>query len=429
MRPAFVLHVLASVFLNIGGSLIPRHSVFFCSLVIASMSFVAAQSAPGAAPAAPAQNSAPSTQPAPAPAPPAPPSTAVVPENSPVITIDGVCDVSLNGTAKAAPSTHAAGSSITAAKASPSRSAGAKSAAARTSAARSTAGCKTEITRAEFEKLLKAVAPNAPATVNRQIATRYVQLLTAANQGVKMDVTKDPEFEEQLAIARLQVLAQTAERKIQTEAANVSETDEKSYYDQNPSAFEEVTLTRIFIPRNPGTPNAANATAQQPSPAPDPQAIADEAHKQLVAGEDPEKVEKTAYEQLKNTTTPPSTKFGSRRRGSLAPAQESKIFAMNPGDVSEVFSDSIGYTIYKVDSKKQLPFDQVKDDIKRRLTQQHLEDSRQKLTGASKAEYNDAYFGPEAGPARPAMTRPPAAPGAGSSQSNPSTTTQTATPK
>ncbi len=413
--------------------MIQRHSAFFCVLLIASNSFVAAQSAPGAAPATPApgQSSAPTTAAAPAPAAPTPPSTAVVPENSPVITIHGVCDVSLNGTAKTAPSMRAAGSSSTAGKkSSASHSATAKSASATTSAAHP-ADCKTEITRAEFEKLLKAVAPNAPPTVNRQIAARYVQLLTAANKGVEMGVTKDPEYEEQLAIARLQVLAQTAERKIQTEAANVSEADEKAYYDQNPSAFEEVTLTRVFIPRNPSTANStgSGAAQQQSSSAPDAQAIADEAHKQLVAGEDPETVEKTAYEQLKNTTAPPSTKFGSRRRGSLPPAQESKIFAMNPGDVSEVFSDSIGYTIYKLDAKKQLPFDQVKDDIKRRLTQQHLEDARQQMTGTSKAEYNDAYFGPEGAPARPAAAKPPTTPGTGAASANPSTTAQSPTPK
>jgi hypothetical protein len=287
--------------------------------------------------------------------------------------------------------------------------------------------CKTQITRADFEKLLKAVAPNAPATVNRQIATRYVQLLTAANEGVKLGINKDPEYEEQLAIARLQVLAQTAERKLQTEAANVSEADEKAYYDQNPSAFEEVTLTRIFIPRNPAAPTNTATSPAQPAAA-DPQAIADEAHKQLVAGEDPEKVEKTAYEQLKNATTPPSTKFGSRRRGSLPPAQEAKIFGLNPGEVSEVFSDSIGYTIYKLDSKKELPFEQVKDDIKRRLTQQHLEDSRQKIMTGSKAEYNDAYFGPEGAAARPAMATPPPR-GIGSGYGNPPTTTQSPTPK
>ena len=392
--------------------MIHRHSPLFCAYVLAGASLLFGQATPGTAPASsePAQSSpAPSTNPPPI----AAPLTASVPESTTVITIDGVCDISLNGTVKPAAPAHSTAS---------------RSVRANTSTAQSAMPCKTQITRAEFEKLLKAVAPNAPATVNRQIATRYVQLLTAANEGVKLGIDKDPEYEEQLAIARLTVLAQTAERKLQTEAANVSEADEKAYYEQNPSAFEEVTLTRIFIPRSPATPTNTG-TAPAPPAAADPQAIADEAHKQPAAGDDPEKVEKTAYEQMKNTTAPPSTKFGSRRRGSLPPPQEAKIFALNPGDVSEVFSDSIGYTIYKLDSKKELPFDQVKDDIKRRLTQQHLEDSRQKITSASKAEYNDAYFGPESGPARPAMARPPATPGAGAAPVNPPTTTQTTTPK
>jgi parvulin-like peptidyl-prolyl isomerase len=399
--------------------LIQRHSVLLCTFVIATAYAGLAQTSPNPTPASPVPPrtslGAKPTQPPPTAT---TPSIEAVPENTPIITIEGVCDISLNGTPKAASTAHSAASRST-----PLRTTAAKPA----SNAQQSISCKTQVTRAEFEKLIKAVAPNAPATVNRQIATRYVQLLTAANEGVKLGINKDPEYEEQLAIARLQVLAQTAERKLQTEAANVSEADEKAYYDQNPSAFEEVTLTRIFLPRNPATPTNTGAAPVQPAAA-DTQAIADEAHKQLVAGDDPEKVEKTAYEQLKNTTTPPSTKFGSRRRGSLPPAQEAKIFGLNPGEVSEVFSDSIGYTIYKLDSKKELPFEQVKDDIKRRLTQQHLEDSRQKITGASKAEYNDAYFGPEGAAARPAPPRIPGAPNAGAAPANPSTT-QSPAPK
>jgi hypothetical protein len=94
-----------------------------------------------------------------------------------------------------------------------------------------------------------------------------------------------------------------------------------------------------------------------------------------------------------------------------------------------VFSDSIGYTIYKLGSKKELAFDQVKDDIKRRLTQQHLEDSRQKITSVSKAEYNDAYFGPEGTAPRPGLPGAPAAPSAGAPRGTPSTAPQSPTPK
>jgi hypothetical protein len=304
---------------------------------------------------------------------------------------------------------------------------------AKTPAPASSADCKTQITRADFEKLFKTVTPpGTPESARRQVAARYVQFLTAANEGVKLGVEKDPEFSEQLALMRLQLLAQDAERKLQTQASNVSEADEKAYYDQNPSAFEEVTLTRIFVPR----PATDPAKGEQ---APDPKAIADSARQQLAAGDDPDKVQKSVFEQLKNSNAPPSTKFGAKRRGSLPPGHEQKVFALKQGEVSDVIPDSIGFVIYRADSKQQLPFEQAKDEVKRKLTQQRLEDARQQIVGASKADYNEAYFGPETASPRPGSLGSPTPtqhPGAGgaspSSQSGtPSQTapTQSSNPK
>src|SRR5207253_1825617 len=65
---------------------------------------------------------------------------AQVPPDAPVITIKNVCD---NATAEAAKS----------------------------------ADCKTVVTRAEFERLLNAVAPQIPANARRQVATKYANLI------------------------------------------------------------------------------------------------------------------------------------------------------------------------------------------------------------------------------------------------------------
>jgi hypothetical protein len=303
-----------------------------------------------------------------------------VPETEPVITINGVCEVSPNGTAKA-----------------PAHTATTKAGAAAHSATSSSSSsdCKTQITRAEFEKLIKTVAPGAPPQARRQIASRYVQFLSAANEGVKLGVDKDPDFTEQLALMRLQLLGQDAEKKLQAQASNVSDADLKSYYDQNPSAFEEVTLTRLYVPRVTPTPKDASAAPDAKSSAPDPKAIADNARQQLMIGGDPDKIEKGVYDQLKNTTPAPSAKFGARRRGSMPAAQEQKIFAMKDGEISDVINDPSGYVIYRVDEKKQLPFEDVKEDVKQRVMRQRIADVREKVTNASKTDYNDAYFGPE----------------------------------
>ena len=375
-------------------------------LTIATYAVAVAQGAP--TPAKPVAPSGGATQ-APTPNAPSTPADSNVPLDAPVITINGVCDVSPSGQAKSAPrpAPQAKGAAVSA-----------------PSAARP--DCKTQITRAEFEKLLKTVASGAPPSARRQVAARYVQFLTAANEGVKLGVDKDPDFSEQLALMRLQLLAQDAERKLQTEASNVSDTDIKAYYDQNPSAFEEVTLTRIFVPRSSSDP----ASAQ---PAADSKAIADNARQQLAGGGDPEKIQKAVFEQLKTTTEPPSTKFGAKRRGTLPPAHEQKIFSLKQGEVSDVLQDSIGYVIYRVDAKQQVPFEQAKEQVKQRITQQRIEDARQKIMGASKADYNDAYFGSEAAGPRPtaptlkpkAETTPNSPPTAGTNASP----TQSANPK
>ena len=341
---------------------------------------------------------------------PAPPPGSLIPENEPVLTINGVCEISTSGTAKA-PS-HATTGTKTGA------------AATHTATNSSSSECKTQITRAEFEKLMKTVAPGAPAQARRQIASRYAQFLTAANEGVKLGVDKDPDFNEQLALMRLQLLAQDAERKLQTQASSVSESELRTYYDQNQSAFEEVTLTRLYVPRPVANPKDA-------TPAPDAKAIADNARQQLLIGGDPDKIEKGIYDQLKNTTQPPSAKFGARRRGSMPAAQEQKIFVMKTGDISEVIADPSGYVIYRVDEKKQLPFEDAKEDVKQRISRQRIADAREQITNASKVDYNDAYFGPETPVPRPGglppVSRPPAS-GAAAPPATPPTSTPTNPP-
>lgn len=343
------------------------------------------------APAAGAGNQ--STPPASATANPAAPNTAQaessVPESAPVITINGVCDGS-SGATKASP--------------------GAKTgtSAAKSESAEPAGNCKTQITKAEFEKLMKAVAPTAPPAARRQIAAKYSQLLIAANEGEKLGVDKDPEFKEQLRLMRLQLMAQNAERKLQANASNISDADAKTYYEQNPSAFEEVQLTRILVPRSSDTKIDAKS-------------IADNVRQQFAAGGDADKLEKDAYSQLKNTGEPPSTKFGAKRRGTLPPAQEQQIFTLKQGEVSQAIPDSVGFVIYRVDSKRQLPLEDVKEDVKRRLTQQRLTDAGEQIFKAAKTDFNEAYFGPTntgpplGGPAPPSMKRPsepaPAAPG------------------
>ena len=127
--------------------LLIRFRPIVLALVVAICSLIgAAQTEPSAAKPATSSGIPQAAKPAaPATVPESP-----VPSDAPVITVNGVCEVALNGMPKAAP--HPAAT----ARATPSKASSV-----------SHPECKTQITRAQFEKVLKTAAPNAPPNMRR----------------------------------------------------------------------------------------------------------------------------------------------------------------------------------------------------------------------------------------------------------------------
>jgi len=303
------------------------------------------------------------------------PSESAVPATATVITIEGLCDTPAPSLTKPAAQPQL------------------------------TRPCRTQVSRAEFEKLLSKVAPPNPnADIKKRVADTYASLLTMAKEGDKLGADKDPSFQEQLEIIKLQLKAQWLQRKIDAEASNISDADLKAYYDSNGSAYEEATLDRVFVPKTPQPSSTATpaAGASNPTPAADPQQLAQQVRDRLQKGEDPVKVQADVFQQEKSQATPPQTKREHVRRGTTLPAtDEPKIFALKPGEVSDVISDPIGYSVYKMGEKKQLPFDAVKNDMKTVLVTQRMKDRLTAITNSTKTQLNPDYFGASQPPQSP----------------------------
>jgi hypothetical protein len=263
-------------------------------------------------------------------------------------------------------------------------------------------------------------------------------MLSMSAAAEKRDLDKTPHFQEATHFARMQILSQELGKALQADSNNVSDAEIQDYYTKNQNNFEQATFIRIFVPHTkrvetPAPPvkkaaaakASADADASKTSTAAKPatkkltpeeqQKVSEEAMKkeaaklrtQLIAGDDPEKIQKAAFTFGGLPGTPPPPKMEKVRRTSLPPAHQS-VMELKEGEVSEVISDPSGNYIYKIVSKELMPLDSVKTEIKNTISAQRYREAMQKFQNNS--DLNDAYFGPMRGPGMPMSPRGPRAP-------------------
>ena len=300
---------------------------------------------------------------------------AKVPPDAAVITIKGVCD---NPTAE-----------------------GAKS-----------ADCKTVVTRAEFERLLNAVAPQIPANARRQVATKYANLLVMAHEARKMGLDKGPHYEELMKIGRLQVLAQELGQNLQEKATQIPDSEIQDYYKKNDAAYQEADLQRLFIPHSKQLePPKEKLSDEQTKKRQD---EADEAmkkeaeslHTRAASGEDFGKLQQEAFTAGGLKANAPSTKLGKVRRSSL-PADQGAVFDLKSGEVSQLISSPNGYFVYKIGEKDTLPLDKVHEEIHNALRQQKMQDSMQAVQQLANPVLDEKYFAEGSAAEPPEKSAPP----------------------
>jgi hypothetical protein len=267
--------------------------------------------------------------------------------------------------------------------------------------------CSTVITRADFEKLVNAVQPNMPAASRKPFATRYVTILLLSEKAHEMGLDKTPEFEEQMYIARLQLLARQAGEKMQRDAANVPDSQISDYYQQHATDYKTISFERIFVPKQKQVDAAGKPNELHPAKANDTSEaeMKDEADKlraRAAAGEDPTKLQQEANDFSGNKTKVTNVKVENMRKTSIPPT-DAAIFDLKAGEVSQVFSDPTGYRIYKVTEIKELPLASVHDEIAHAVQGQNIKSSFDSLENSAKTTFDNTYF---ATPAPPSLRNP-----------------------
>jgi hypothetical protein len=70
-----------------------------------------------------------------------------------------------------------------------------------------------------------------------------------SNEAKRRGMDQTEQYTETLKYVKMQVLSNQLQRKLQEDAADISDADIEKYYKGNPDAFEQYNLYRIFVPR------------------------------------------------------------------------------------------------------------------------------------------------------------------------------------
>src|SRR5580704_13871082 len=344
------------------------------------------QAQPGMTPAQPSPAQAPSPA-AKAPEPPA----AEVPENAVVLTIKGVCPATPKTTMES------------------------KTGAGKTAPAKKPADCKTEITRAQFEKMAGSLSatPTITPQLKRQLEMALPGFMAMSEAAKAKGLDKSARFMETMRIYRMQILTTELKHTVQEEADKIPPEKIAEYYKSNPEAYEQFSLDRLFIPRYKQAEAEDKEDAKEPEKLTEEQQkakeaadkakqekgeqelnkLADSLRERAAAGEDFAKLQKEAFEAAGVKVDNPTVNLPKVRRTGLSAAQAS-VFDLKVGEVSAVISDNGGHYVYKVVSKEVLPLDpQLETEIHNKLKSERLKELMDKYTSSFQATPNEAYFG------------------------------------
>jgi peptidyl-prolyl cis-trans isomerase C len=263
------------------------------------------------------------------------------------------------------------------------------------------------ITRAEFELLLKALSDNGrpakTASDRRKVAEQYADLQTMVQEAHKRKLDEDAETKQMMAIQSESFLANALAKRV-SDDTHFTELDLRAYYDSNKPEFEEAKASHILIRFKgssvPLKPNEKDLT--------DAEALAktQDLRKQLVGGADFATLAKAESDDV--GTGAKGGDLGTFKHGQMVPAFDQAAFSVAVGQVSEPVKTQFGYHLIKVESRTSRSFDDAKAQIEKDLKPKMAKNAIDQIKAHTAVTLNDAYFGsaPVSGPQTLPMPAP-----------------------
>jgi len=264
-----------------------------------------------------------------------------------------------------------------------------------------------KITAGEFaqfiETLPEQVRNQARGVARRQLAENLVKIKLLAQQARRDKTDQETLFKVQEAYQIDNLLAVYYLNNY-LKTAKVSDEELRKYYDEHKQDYNTIRARHILIrykgSRVPLKPNQKDLTEEEAL------AQAQDIRKRLAAGADFAQVAQQESDDPGSAAK--GGDLGEFHKGMMVAPFDDAASTLPVGEISEPVKTPYGYHIIQVQSREAKTFEEVKDEIDKKLKPQLTEKLIADLRAKSAVTVDDSYFGPVPPAAPPTMVTPPA---------------------
>jgi PPIC-type PPIASE domain len=249
--------------------------------------------------------------------------------------------------------------------------------------------CKTVVTREDLDRFIGASAPDTSPAARSRAAIQYARTVAfsalAEQQGLDKNPVLAKELELQLKLLRMRILSTAFVQNLEQQSTTVLGSEVERYYELHRDQYEQAQVRRVAIPVT--VPTATGRPLDRAAI----KAEMDELRNRAVAGEDLNVLLQRAFEHLQIQAPPPPVNAVSVRRNSLQ-GDEAKAFDLNPGEITPVLDLPAAFAIIKLDSKEPIPIDSLRQEIEGALRRDVVQNQISKLGKRVSTEFNLQYL-------------------------------------
>ena len=224
---------------------------------------------------------------------------------------------------------------------------------------------------------------------NKAFVETYANLLALANASEQSGLLEEEPYKSQFAFLRLNFLAQNYLGRINS-TLSIGEEERKQYYEDHAAEFSEFHVSAIHVEYDP-LPELAERAGRAPVSEQEARAEAEKLLAEIRAGGDFAALAKEHSDDTLSAKEGGSIGWLSRDT-KLPAALKEAVFALQEGRVSAAVKDGGKFYIFKVNTIRSKPYEDVRSDILSKLQGSKLKAKLEEIRATMPVEFLDADY-------------------------------------